>query len=84
MQIRTLARYGLALFGGLLAGGRLVDAARAWREWHRWNASDPSAADLYRTTFWVDIVIVVLILGIAGLLYRVFRKSAKPSARNRV
>lgn len=70
MQLRTLARYGLVVFGGLLAGRRSVDALHAWREWHRWALTDPSAADLYRTNFWVDVVILGLTLGIAGLLYR--------------
>ena len=70
MQLRTLARYGLVVFGGLLAGRRSVDALRTWREWHRWALTDPSAADLYRTNFWVDVVILVLTLGIVGLLYR--------------
>ena len=76
MQIRNLARYGLVLFGGFLAGSRLVDAAHAWHEWHRWSAADPSAADLYRTNFWIDVVVVALILGIASLIYRLLRPSS--------
>src|SRR5258705_2250011 len=74
MQLRTLARYGLVLFGGLLAGRRSVDALHAWRGWHRWALADPSAADLYRTNFWVDVVILVLTLGIVGLLYRSLKR----------
>jgi hypothetical protein len=73
MQPRILARYGLVFFGGLLAGSRCVDAAHAWRAWHRWSLADPSAADLYRTNFWVDVVIVILTVGIAGLIYRWLR-----------
>jgi hypothetical protein len=75
MRIRTLARHGLVLFGGFLAGSRLVDATQAWREWHQWSVTDPSAADLYRTNFWIDIVVVVLVLGVAGLTYRLLRPS---------
>jgi hypothetical protein len=32
----------------------LVEAGRSWTYWHDWITADPSAADLARTTFWVD------------------------------
>ena len=68
MRIRNRTRSALVLLGGLLAGSRLVDAARAWRAWQRWAVSDPSAADLYRTNFWIDVGFAVLAIGGAGLV----------------
>jgi hypothetical protein len=73
MNFRTLTRYGLVLLGGYLAGSRLVAAALAWREWHQLAVSDPSAADLYRTDFWVEINITVLTLRVVGLVYWLLR-----------
>jgi hypothetical protein len=32
-----------------------VDATRAWRLWEETVATDPSAADLYLTTVWLDL-----------------------------
>jgi hypothetical protein len=71
--MRALARYGLVLVGGFLAAPLLVDAVNAWREWHGLSVADPSAADLYRTNFWIDVVGMALILGVAGLSYWLLR-----------
>jgi hypothetical protein len=68
-----LTRHALVLLGGFLAGSRLVDAAGAWREWHRWAVADPSAADLYRANFWFDVVVALLTLAAAWLVHRLLR-----------
>ncbi len=78
MTVRILTRCGLVLFGGFIAGSRLVDAARAWREWRRWAIADPSAADLYRTDFWISVTIAVLTVSLTGLIFW-----AAPSERGR-
>jgi hypothetical protein len=67
------------LLGGFLAGSRLVAAAQAWRDWHRWAVSDPSAADLYRTDFWVELTIALLTVAVVGLVYWLLRpRAARP------
>ena len=48
-------------------------AAQAWRDWHRWAVSDPSAADLYRTEFWVELTIALLTVAVVGLVYWLLR-----------
>ena len=48
-------------------------AAQAWRDWHRWAVSDPSAADLYRTDFWVELTIALLTVAVVGLVYWLLR-----------
>jgi hypothetical protein len=63
------ARYVTVLLAGFVAGGRIVSAIHAWREWHTWAERDPSGADAYRTFFMVDLGIVVLTLSIAGLIW---------------
>jgi hypothetical protein len=50
-----------------------VAAAQAWRDWHRWAVSDPSAADLYRTEFWVELTIALLTVAVVGLVYWLLR-----------
>jgi hypothetical protein len=77
MKVRTLARHAVVLLGGFIAGGRFVEAAQAWREWHRWTVADPSAADLYRTTFWIAVTIAGLSLGLGALVFWMLRPSAE-------
>jgi hypothetical protein len=73
MEVRTLTRYAVVLVAGFIAGGQLVGAAQAWREWHRWAISDPSAADLYRTNFWIAVTIAALSLSLGWLIFRLLR-----------
>lgn len=75
MRTRSLTRRALVLLGGLLAGSRLVDAGRAGREWHRWAVADPSAADVYRTDFWMDVVLAGLAIVAAALVFRLLRSA---------
>ena len=74
MKVRTVARYAVVLVAGFIAGGQLVGAVQAWQEWHRWAIADPSAADLYRTNFWISVTIAALSLGLGWLIFRLLRQ----------
>jgi hypothetical protein len=65
------------LAAGVIAGGSLVDAVRAWQEWHRWVAQDPSQADAYRTFFAVNVTVALLSLAVAALLWWLLRPRSK-------
>jgi hypothetical protein len=56
-----------------MAGNRLVDAVRSWREWQTWLARDPSAADAYRTFFLMNAAMAALSLAIALLVWWLLR-----------
>jgi hypothetical protein len=63
----------VVLAGGFIAGNRAIDAVEAWRRWRELAVSDPSAADLYRTTAWLDVGITAVGVGLAGLVWWVLR-----------
>ena len=71
----------IVLGAGFLAGSRLVDAVRAWQEWHRWLANDPSAAEGYRTFFMVSVVISGLSLAVAVLVWWLLRPAGDSRRR---
>lgn len=71
--ITQAARYAVVLLGGFLAGGRIVSAMRAWREWHTWENADPSGADAYRTFFLMDVGVLALTVVIAGFVWWLLR-----------
>ena len=77
MPTRTLARRALALIGGLIAGWRLVGAIANWREWRRWAATDPSAAELYQLNLWFDVATAAVAAGMAGLLWYLLRPTPR-------
>jgi hypothetical protein len=78
LRPREVARYGLILLAGVCAGGRMVAALGNWRLWHELAVPDPSAADLYRTNFWIDLVVVAVFVAAAWLVNLVLRP--QPSA----
>ena len=76
MPTRTIAqaaRYAVVLLGGFIAGGRIVSATHAWREWQTWGDVDPSGADAYRTFFLMDLGVLALMVVIAGLVWWLLR-----------
>ena len=73
MPIRALVRLAFVFAGGFFVGGRLIDAGRAWRLWQQTVATDPSAADLYRTTVWLDLSSAAVVAAIVGLVYWLLR-----------
>lgn len=72
-------RYAVVLLTGFIAGGRTVDALQAWREWHRLAASDPSAAEGYRTFCLVDSAAAAVSLTLAALVWWLLRP--RPGSR---
>lgn len=71
--IAQVTRYTVVLLGGFIAGGRMVSAIHAWREWHTWEDVDPSGADAYRTFFLMDLSVLALSVVIAGLVWWLLR-----------
>jgi len=66
-------RYALVLIAGMLAGNRVVEAIRAWQEWHSWLGSDASGSEAYRTFFLVNATAALLCIGLAALLWHLLR-----------
>ena len=66
-------RYALVLIAGMLAGNRVVEAIRAWQEWHSWLVSDASGSEAYRTFFLVNATAALLCIGLAALLWYLLR-----------
>jgi hypothetical protein len=62
------------LITGFIAGSRIVGAYQEWREWRIWLVRDPSAADAYRTFFFMDLAVAVVSLAIAGLVWYLLRE----------
>jgi hypothetical protein len=62
-------RYAVALAGAATAIDRFLSARQAWNDWHQWAASDPSLADFFRTSFWVDAGTGAFALGIAAFIF---------------
>jgi hypothetical protein len=70
---RSLLRALLSLLGLALAATRVVVAVRAWRLWHENAVSDPSAAELYQTDFWLHAGAAASIGGVTLLVWWVLR-----------
>jgi hypothetical protein len=66
-------RYALVLIAGMLAGNRVVEAIRAWQEWHSWLGSDASGSEAYRTFFLVNATAALLCISLAALLWHLLR-----------
>ena len=78
MPTHPLVRYLLVLFGGFVAGGRLVAAHHAWREWHALERSDPSLADFFRTECWLQITFAGITLAATYVVFRMLRPRGRP------
>ena len=76
---RDAVRWGLLLAAVAVSGYRLPATIRNLLQWRTALLVDPSAADLYRTTFTVDTVGIVIILAVAaGVFYFLRPRAAKP------
>lgn len=71
-------RTGVVLLGGVVAGGRLVAAVQALRQARELAATDPSAADLFRTTAELDAGIAVASVCLAALVWWLLRDPREP------
>jgi hypothetical protein len=77
MAPRSLVRYAGVLVSGLIAGWRLVGAIANWRQWRRWAATDPSAAELYQINLWFDLAAAAFAAAIAALLWYLLRPTPR-------
>jgi len=68
----------VVLAGGFIAGNRAVDAIQSWHHWREVVVSDPSAADLYRTAFWLDLGSAAVSLAVVCLVWWLLRPPAGP------
>lgn len=75
--VPAVVRPAVLLLTGVIAGGRVVDACQAWREWHRRAELDPSAADAYRTFLRVDLAVAALSLAVAVLVWWLLRPKVR-------
>jgi hypothetical protein len=67
MSIRAAVRYAIGLLGVVLAGNRLLSARDAWILWHSPEMqNDPSALDLYQTSFQIDLASAAVACAVAG------------------
>jgi len=68
---------------GLWCGAALVrDAVVHWRQWHEIVQSDPSAADLYRTDFEIDVKITAFVGLVAAAGDAVLRAADRAITRS--
>jgi hypothetical protein len=77
-----VVRYLAVLIGGILAGERVVEAARAWHEWQNWAGKDTAGANAYRSFFMLNTAAALVSLGLAALLWHLLRPRAPHSTRS--
>jgi hypothetical protein len=70
---RDAIRWGLLLAAIAVTGFRLPRTYGAFREWHAFRFSDPSAAELYRLDFTVNVLGIVIILALAFAAFYLLR-----------
>lgn len=63
----------MALVGGIFAGGKVVGAVHAWRQYHIWSEKDPSGAVAYLTFAGVNVAVAALSVALAGLVWWLLR-----------
>lgn len=64
-QYRNAIRWGLFLAGIVVAARRVPLILGDYREWHRNLNFDPSLADFWRTSFWINTIGTSFILAVA-------------------
>jgi ABC-type spermidine/putrescine transport system permease subunit I len=75
---RDAVRWGLLLASVAVAGFRLPRVYRDLRAWHEVRFSDPSAADLYWTSFEVSAIGIAIVLLIGVGAFYILRRQGKP------
>jgi hypothetical protein len=73
---RDAVRWGLLLAAVAVSGYRLPGTFRSFQQWRGAMAIDPSAAELYRTSFTVNAVGIAIIVGVAIGAFYVLRPRA--------
>jgi hypothetical protein len=75
---RDAVRWGLLLAAVAVSGYRLPRVFRNLQEWRAALPLDPSAADLYRTTFMVEAVGVAVVVSVGiGVFYLLRPRATK-------
>jgi hypothetical protein len=75
---RDAVRWGLLLAAVAVSGYRLPGTFRNLQEWSASAQVDPSAAELYKTTFVVNAVGIAIILAVAvGVFYFLRPRTAR-------
>jgi hypothetical protein len=74
---RDAIRWGLLIAAVAVAGFRLPRAYGDFRRWRDALPIDPSAADLYRLNFEVDVVGIAIVLCVGFGLFYLLRSPAK-------
>jgi heme/copper-type cytochrome/quinol oxidase subunit 2 len=73
---RDAVRWGLLLAAVAVSGYRLPGTFRSFQQWRGASPVDPSAAELYRTAFTVNVVGIAIILGVAMAVFYFLRPRA--------
>ena len=70
VSIRDGVRWGLLLAAVAVTGYRLPRVARNLQAWRAALPADPTAADLYRTSFMIEAIGIAIVLAVGvGLFY---------------
>jgi hypothetical protein len=77
-SIRDGVRWGLLLAAVAVSGYRLPRVARNFQAWRATLPADPSAAQLYRTSFMIEGIGIAIVLAVGvGLFYLLRRRTIK-------
>jgi hypothetical protein len=72
-SIRDGVRWGLLLAAVAVSGYRLPRVGRNFQAWRAALALDPSAADLYRTSFMIEAIGIAVVLAVGVALFYLLR-----------
>ena len=72
-SIRDGVRWGLLLAAVAVSGYRLPRVGRNFQAWRAALAVDPSAADLYRTSFMIEAIGIAVVLAVGVGLFFLLR-----------
>jgi len=76
-SLRNAVRWGLLLLALALAA---YDAPQTWQNYSQWRRAlpaDPSAAEFWRTAFYMDVTEIGVVLGVAIALWLILWPRAK-------
>ena len=69
----NIARWWICITGLIVAAPVVFDILRNYRQWHAALASDPSVADFWRTTFYLNVGRFALEIGLVVLIFFVLK-----------
>jgi hypothetical protein len=74
---RNAIRWGLLLAGIVVAARRAPLILSDYREWHRNLTFDPSLADFWRTSFWINMIGAGFVLAVAIGIFFLLKPGTK-------